>query len=62
MALAQGLLDQLVLLVRCWAIWRGLRHYDVVRWCVVRTVGLVHSHPYINLIDLAFVARIVALD
>jgi hypothetical protein len=30
MALAQGLLDWLVLPTRCWATWRGLRHFDDV--------------------------------
>jgi hypothetical protein len=45
MALAQGLLDWLVLTTRCWATWRGLRYFDDVRWCMVRAMGLVLSHP-----------------
>jgi hypothetical protein len=61
MALAQGLLDRLVLPACCWATWRGLRHYNIVRWCVVRATGLVHGHPLHQSYRFS-VARMVASD
>jgi hypothetical protein len=61
MALAQGLLNWLVLLACCWATWRGLRHDDAVRWCVVRATGLVYGHPLHQSYRFS-VARMVASD
>jgi hypothetical protein len=62
MALAQGLLDRLVLPACCWATWRGLRHFDDVCWSVAGQLALFLVTPFISLVGLAIVARMVASD
>jgi hypothetical protein len=59
-ARAEGMLDGLVLPARCWTTWRGLRCYDDVCWCDARAIGTILGHPFISLVGLVCVARMVA--